>query len=435
MEEEDQEMYDSKENNEPFKDQKDKEKFKEKNDCDIHKIYEKHYKTPLHSKSVISQQEAKTNNYISSDDSQNINQLKMYNEYKAGNYQDNNISNMNNNSNKAIYQNFNPSNLNDNDKKWNHHDNNPLQLKNDDKKGNCHDINPLQLKNDDKKGNCHDNNPLQMKNDDKTENIQSINKLSNKSNNENKDSKILENELGNGVIDFKYSYLMDFFYRNKNSQFDSSKNDVILLTTGSFNPIHRMHIEILNIAYRYLRDKEKYNIICGLISPSADCYVKHKKPPLIPFKKRCEIIECALNEYNEENKDNIPIFLHKWEGTHQYFIDFPDVIKEIQGKLEPYNIRLIYVCGMDLFLNCAHYLEQNVIAVDRKPYKNKKFKNNEKHHIYIIKDEKTEPYSSTFIRDCFLRGDTKSIEKVTFPKTAKKIIDFYNENINKFYKK
>ena len=54
-----------------------------------------------------------------------------------------------------------------------------------------------------------------------------------------------------------------------------------------------MHIEILNIAYKYLLNLNKYNIICGFISPSADCYVKNKKPPLIPYNLRCEMIETA----------------------------------------------------------------------------------------------------------------------------------------------
>lgn len=451
MEIEDQEIYNCKEKNEPSqksidsKISENKEGMIEQNDFNVDETKEDSkkneiHKTPYHSKSDINQQMkkgVKKNNYMGSDDSKNNNHLKKNNKYEEENYQDYNPSNMNKDDKNENHQNINSSKLDDADKKENHQNIISSKLNDGDKKENHQNIVSSELNDADQKGNHQNINPskpLQFKNDDKTGNIQSI-KLSQISNKEKEEINYTispEQPLGNGVIDFKYEYIMQIY---KTKQLDCKKEDVILLTTGSFNPIHRMHIEILNIASRFLSNKNKYNIICGLISPSADCYVRHKKPPLIPFELRCDIIKCALNEYNEENKDTIPIFLHKWEGTHNFFIDFPDVIKEIQERLLPYNTRLIYVCGMDLFLNCAHYLGKNVIAVDRKPYKNKKFKTNEKDHIYIIKDEKTEPYSSTFIRDSFINGDYENIKKVTFPKTSKKIIKFYQNNENQFYKK
>ena len=229
--------------------------------------------------------------------------------------------------------------------------------------------------------------------------------------------------------DFDYSKIDKLL-----EEVDKKKENIILLTTGSFNPIHRMHLEILNIAANCLLKLKKYNVLCGFISPSADCYVKNKKPPLIPFDLRCKIIQTAIEEYNLENiknkkNENLKIFLHTWEGSQDHFIDFPYVIKEIQSRLLIYNVKLVYVCGLDLFINCRYYFSKNVIAVDRKPFKNK-YKSIPNKMIFIIKDSKTEPYSSTFIKECFMKNDYKSIEKVTFPKVAEMIIEFYKKNFN-----
>ena len=240
-----------------------------------------------------------------------------------------------------------------------------------------------------------------------------------------------ENNYGQ-VIDFDYQSLEPLL-----KDIDNNKENIILLTTGSYNPIHKMHLEILNIAYNYLLNKEKYNIICGFISPSADCYVKYKQKPLIPFDLRCKMIDTAINEYNNENKDsiNLKIFMHKWEGSHDYFIDFPYVIEEIQDKINnyyiKYKIRVVYVCGMDLYLKCYYCLRRNVIAVDRKPYINNKFKSIPKSFIYLIEDEKSEPYSSTSIREAYKNGNHDIISKITFPGVAKMIISCYDKYYGK----
>ena len=215
----------------------------------------------------------------------------------------------------------------------------------------------------------------------------------------------------------------------------NSKENIVLLTTGAFNPIHRMHLEILNIAYKYLISKN-YNVLCALISPSADCYVKHKRKPFIPFDLRCEMIQESINDFCNENKNKqnnmVKIYLNTWEGNHSYFIDFPDVINEIQTHLNYLNeeseIKLVYVCGMDHYSKCFYCFDKNVIAVDRKPYVSNKFEEDQNRLIYFVKDENAEPYSSTAIKEAFEKGDLEKIKKSTFPSTYQMIIDFFQSS-------
>ena len=148
---------------------------------------------------------------------------------------------------------------------------------------------------------------------------------------------------------FNYSSLKPII---DNADKKGKKQNVILLSTGSYNPIHRMHLEILNIAYKFLLSLKDFNVLCAFISPSADSYVKYKMSPLIPFEKRCEMVKTAIEEYKSES--DLKIFLHTWEGSKEEFIDFPYVIKEIQKELKKYKIKLFYVCGLDLFSKCRY---------------------------------------------------------------------------------
>lgn len=207
---------------------------------------------------------------------------------------------------------------------------------------------------------------------------------------------------------------------------DPASKKIILLTTGALNPIHRMHLLNFIIANNFLKSKS-IEVLCGLVSPSADCYVQCKRNPFIPFTKRCEFVLKAINE----QKCDIPLFLHTWEGDQEYFVDFPEVRNTIQDDIKKFigkNIVVVYLCGMDHFQKCRLNFWNNVIAIDRMPYIINNYEQNDKKFIYCIQDNMTKPYSSTELNDLVRKDDEESIKKIkeiTYDSVAESFCEWF----------
>ena len=58
--------------------------------------------------------------------------------------------------------------------------------------------------------------------------------------------------------------------RGRNNEKSISRASCVLLTTGSFNPIHRSHISNLTIVRNYLENhpKRPLNVLAAFLSPS-----------------------------------------------------------------------------------------------------------------------------------------------------------------------
>eukprot|EP01120_Amphizonella_sp_Union-15-10_P005009 TRINITY_DN1574_c0_g1_i2.p1 TRINITY_DN1574_c0_g1~~TRINITY_DN1574_c0_g1_i2.p1 ORF type:complete len:207 (+),score=37.25 TRINITY_DN1574_c0_g1_i2:57-677(+) len=64
------------------------------------------------------------------------------------------------------------------------------------------------------------------------------------------------------------------FQNIKNKGISNNDVCVVLMLSGSFNPVHRMHIKAFELAKKKL--EEKYPVIGGYIAPSSDPYVRSK---------------------------------------------------------------------------------------------------------------------------------------------------------------
>jgi nicotinic acid mononucleotide adenylyltransferase len=147
----------------------------------------------------------------------------------------------------------------------------------------------------------------------------------------------------------------------------------VLVTTGALNPVHRGHIEMLEIARRALNEQlPGCPVVAGFISPSHELYVK---PKCSRFGLHCWSAEhrTAMVDLAVSGSDWLDC--GRWESAQDagYWPDFPEVCeaaaahaRALQRPLGsgagggdppavPANveIQVFYVCGTDLFHKCG----------------------------------------------------------------------------------
>lgn len=131
---------------------------------------------------------------------------------------------------------------------------------------------------------------------------------------------------------------------------ENKKQNVVLLTTGSFAPIHIGHIAMMEKAKEAV-EQNGFNVLGGYMSPSHDNYVSLKDEGRAKMHviRRIEYIETALSKSTWIQAD-------PWEGLYNSVaINFTDVITYLENYLNTiFNleqpIRVFYVFGSD-YLN------------------------------------------------------------------------------------
>lgn len=92
-------------------------------------------------------------------------------------------------------------------------------------------------------------------------------------------------------------------------KFSKDKKNVILLSTGSFAPIHNGHIEKLEVSKNHL-ESLGMNVVAGYLSPSHDDYVLGKvKDDRYNIFERVDFIHQKIDEYKSDW-----LFLSPWEA-------------------------------------------------------------------------------------------------------------------------
>jgi len=177
---------------------------------------------------------------------------------------------------------------------------------------------------------------------------------------------------------------------------------VVLLTTGSLNPIHTGHVKNMELAKECLERAKgsKMKVLCGYISPSHNSWLSRKKYGFLHVEHRIEMVKLATAD-----SDWIDCDPH--EGTAKKVMDFPEVINRLKSFL---HIPVFYVCGADHAEKCYLWNRSNFVVIGRGSTQVPK----RKQCYYIENREKN--ISSTEIRQSMVQGKLRKVKDLLHPK-------------------
>lgn len=202
---------------------------------------------------------------------------------------------------------------------------------------------------------------------------------------------------------------------------DDSKENIVLLTTGAFSPIHLGHISMMNSAEKNLIEKG-YNVLGCYFSPCNYKYLNKKGNIRLSDNDRLNYLNKELSSTNYK--------LDLWEALHLTdTVNFTAVIDRLEQYLKKHvskKIKVIYVYGLDNidFSKCFEGIKPSVCVyrdTDIK-YKNK-ISNLKSSDTIFIKDNIYSNLASSKI-------DIKNIKSFQTPNNTKYLIR--NEGIIPF---
>jgi nicotinic acid mononucleotide adenylyltransferase len=139
---------------------------------------------------------------------------------------------------------------------------------------------------------------------------------------------------------FWYPINIDNFFFNKKP----NSENVVLLTTGSFCPMHDGHIQMMYGAKAIL-SKLGYHVAGGIMSFGHSQYVDKKMMDLEDKKISSEL---RIKHAAELLKEHQWLTIDDWEchGVSRA-LNFTDVIRRVEFFFKEYDVEIFYVFGGD----------------------------------------------------------------------------------------
>lgn len=219
------------------------------------------------------------------------------------------------------------------------------------------------------------------------------------------------------------------------SQFARGKMQVVLVSTGSFNPPTFMHLRLFELARDALNSKG-FHVVGGYMSPVNDAY---QKKGLIPAEHRISMCQLAC-------KSSEFIMVDTWEAKQSSFQRSLTVLSRIRsffcdnGLIPNAFLKVMLLCGSDLLESfgipgawipeqvrsiCRDY---GVVCIRREGQDIEKIIEHDeilteyKSNIEVVDEIVPNRISSTLVRDCISQG--LSVKYLT----SDEVIDYIKRN-------
>jgi len=125
----------------------------------------------------------------------------------------------------------------------------------------------------------------------------------------------------------------------------NTRQKVILVGSGIYNPLHRLHLRMFYLARQFLEGHSHFEVLGGIVSPSHPTAVRQKfrqKPKeIIPPKHRLAMARAAVG-------DSAWLTVDPWEITRRRVLDYLSVLDHVREMVNKTfageNIKLIMLC-------------------------------------------------------------------------------------------
>lgn len=207
------------------------------------------------------------------------------------------------------------------------------------------------------------------------------------------------------------------------------RSRAVLICTGSFCPMHKGHLKLLDTAAKFLSNVHQIGSVL-ILSPSIDGFVRYRfKDEMIGYEDRYEMLKLGCNEHNMSITDDEGLFIihDSWEGTRKRLYDYPEVLKhfrmEISKLFNDENLLVLYVCGADFFMRNYCFAKEGYVGIARPGYQISVCSMPE-YNVYVCNDKKyTGFYSDATLAIKMAREKGESIEGLTYDSVVKHLHD------------
>lgn len=214
-------------------------------------------------------------------------------------------------------------------------------------------------------------------------------------------------------LEFYNNYGTDCFFQTDGipqieklfeKELDLNKEIVVVLSTGSYSPVHDGHVQNIKTTVEFLKDK--FNVLGAFMSPSHDNYVLNKYSTGVKFNifERIKLLEDKLKGES--------INVLKWEGMYcKSDVNFTTVcdylrfciqnqINELTSKFNGFkkkDIKIVYVVGSDN-ADFSKVFNSDYCVIIQRPDNRVNPKDYVNDFVFVIESELKENISSTEIR-------------------------------------